>query len=179
MVRSTVAEGQMSTNAETREFRLTGWHVLAICIAFFLSIFAANGALVYYALGSFPGVATDSPYRVSQTYNAEIAAANAQTARGWHVDATAKRDPDGHALVAVSARDAAGRPVTGVAFKAELQHPMNRAQDRKLVLGEVAGASGTFSGKVEDLPAGQWELVIEGDGKGGRLFLSQSRLILR
>lgn len=163
----------------TKEFRLTGRHVLAMTVGFFGLIFAANIVLVWLALGSFPGTVTDSSYRSSQGWNREIAAAAAQAERGWKVDASARRDADGHAAVAVEARDHDGRPLTGVQFRAVLQRPANRAEDRPVTLREKPGAVGSYAGEIENLAAGQWELVIEADGRDGRLFRSESRVILR
>ena len=46
-------------------------------------------------------------------------------------------------------------------------------------MSATVGASGAYSGAASDVAPGQWELVIEADGRDGRLFLSQSRVILR
>ncbi|MEJ1157040.1 FixH family protein [Prosthecomicrobium sp. N25] len=167
------------TTEDPKGFVLTGRHVLAITVLFFLTIFVANGAMLYYAVGSFPGTVTDSSYTASQRYNREIAAAAAQNARGWVVDASARRDADGHVAVRVMAKDAAGQPVAAPDFSAVLQRPTNRAEDHAVALRPLAGATGVFSGETDGVQAGQWELVIEAKGAEGRLFLSQSRLILR
>lgn len=169
----------MSTTIHKDGFRLTGRHVLAITMAFFGLIFAANAALIWLALGSFPGTVTDSSYRASQTYNAEIAAAGAQAARGWKVDASLTRAADGHAAVAVEIHDHDGRALTGLAVEALLEHPATRALDRTLTLAETVGTTGRYAAAAEDLPAGQWRLVIRADGGDGRTFRSESRIVLR
>ena len=159
--------------------RLTGWHVLAMLIGFFAFIFAVNGAMIYYAVGSFSGTVTDSSYRDSQRFNQEIAAARAQAERGWKVDATTERASDGRAAVRIEAHDKAGAPITGVTFHATLQRPADRREDRPLSVAAVPGTAGVFQGLADGVGPGQWELVIEGDGPNGRLFLSQNRIILK
>ncbi|TBW37181.1 nitrogen fixation protein FixH [Siculibacillus lacustris] len=164
---------------EPAEFRLTGRHVLAILVGCFGIVFAVNGYMLYRAVSSFPGTVTESSYRDSQHFNDEIAAARAQAARGWKVSATAVRDADGRAVLRVEARDATGAPIQGLAFKATLQHPANRALDRHVAMAAVAGGSGLFEGAATDVAPGKWDLVLEGDGAEGREFLSHNTLVLR
>ena len=65
---------------------LTGRHVLIAILAFFGVIFAVNGVMTYIALDSFSGLATEDAYRKGLRYNEQIAAADAQAAKGWRVD---------------------------------------------------------------------------------------------
>jgi nitrogen fixation protein FixH len=172
-----------ASNSTARGFRLTGGYVLFGIIAFFATVFAANGALVYYALGSFPGAVTDSAYVASQTYNLEIHAAAAQAARGWNVTTSARRDADGRVLIAVNARDAEGRPLSGVSFQAKLERPTHRAEDVSVPLLTAAGQIGTFIGTADGVAPGQWEFLVQAtatDPKaaGERLFLSHERLLI-
>lgn len=163
---------------ETPGFRLTGRHVLTILLSVFGVIFAVNAYMISQAIESFPGTVTESSYRDSQHFNAEIAAGHAQAARGWKVDAAADRMPDGHVRLTVDARDAKGQTIPGVTFKARLEHPANRAFDRHAVLAPTGG-EGRFEGTVTDIAPGKWTLVVEGDGAEGRLFLSQTAIMLR
>lgn len=156
------------------EFRLTGRHVLFILVGCFGIVFAVNGLMVWKAVGSFPGLVTESSFRDSQRFNAEIAAAEAQAARGWRVEATTSRTADGTATVVLAARDRDGRPLSGVAFHARLEHPADRHRDHVLTLAPVAGSSDRFEGKVAGVSPGKWGLVIEGDAAAGRLYLSQN-----
>ena len=79
---------------------VTGYTVLAWMVGFFAVIFAANGVFIYLAAGSFPGLEVSSAYKAGQEYNGEIAAAAAQSARGWNVSASAQRAGDGAAQAA-------------------------------------------------------------------------------
>jgi nitrogen fixation protein FixH len=173
----------MSLNENTKAttgFVLTGWHVLAITLGFFGLIFAANGALVYYALESFPGTVTASSYQTSQTYNAEIRAAVEQSDRHWSVTAEARRSPEGAVDMRVDALDAAGQPLSGVTFTAVLERPTDRSLDRAAALRPKPGTATVYEGHLDGVLPGQWELVVEADGAdGARLFLSRNRLVLR
>ena len=165
--------------ADEDGFRLTGRHVLAILLGVFAFVAGVNGIMIWNAIGSFPGVVTDSSYRDSQRFNRNIAAAHEQAARGWQVDAHAERAPDGRVAIRLQAKDAEGRPLSGIAFRATLQHPANRSLDHAVPLTATAGASGVFEGVATGVNEGKWGLEVVGDRDGGRAFLSQNTLFLR
>ncbi|WP_398473560.1 FixH family protein, partial [Tardiphaga sp.] len=119
----------------------------------------------------------DSPYAASLAYGNEIEAARAQATRGWAVVAHVARDGDGGASVRVEARDRDGRPLTDVVFTGRLERPADRRSDQAVELAAIGGA--VFRGRVAQLAAGQWDLVLEGDHKGERVFLSRNRVILK
>ncbi len=154
---------QLVARAPQTEGKLTGWHVLAMLVAFFGVMFVANAFLVYYALGTFSGTVTDSSYQASQEYNLYIAAARAQQLRNWHVVADAKRYADGKVSVRVVARDADNIPIGGTDFHATLQRPTTRAQDIQVALTPNLDEPGVFVGTASNVPKGQWSLVIAAD----------------
>ena len=137
----------------------------------------ANAYMIGRAVGSHPGTVTESSYRDSQHFNTEIAAGRAQAERAWKVTAHADRNPDGRVHLALEALDAEGKPLSGVTFKARLEHPANRGLDKHTALAPV-DAGGHFEAWVGDVSAGKWTLVVEGDGEGGRLFLSNTAIML-
>lgn len=160
-------------------FRLTGRHVLLILVGCFGLVFAVNGYMTWRAINSYPGVVTESSYRESQRFNQELAAAKAQADRGWKVEAVAERAEDGTAVLRLTARDRDERPLTGVAFRARLEHPADRSRDHVAVLTAVAGANDRFEARLTGVTPGKWGLVIEGDGAGGRLYLSQNTVFFK
>lgn len=160
-------------------FRLTGRRVLYILIATFGVVFAVNGYMIYRAIGSFPGLATESSFRDSQRFNSEIAAAQAQVDRGWHVVADATHTGDDAVTIVLTARDRDDKPLTGVTFAARLEHPADRHHDKHVELSPVAGASDRYEGHLAAVTPGKWGLVIEGDGTAGRLFLSQNTVFFK
>ncbi len=150
-------------------FRLTGRHVLFGFILFFALVIGANLIFVWVALTTFSGTTSDRAYVEGLDYNAQLAAAAAQQARGWQGDILL----DGERL-ALQLADREGRPVTGLQLTATLGRPATRGFDRVLPLVEVA--PGLYAAAVA-LEAGRWQVTIVGDDPaGGRAFRSDARL---
>ncbi len=111
---------------EKREFRLTGWHVLAMLVTFFAIVASVNFYMMTTAIRTMPGLDARNGYDVSQNFNrAELAAAEAQTRRGWQSDAhlaLSNRMLD----LSVRFRDRESKALDGLAVTAVLQHPAQR-----------------------------------------------------
>jgi nitrogen fixation protein FixH len=152
---------------------LTGRKVFLILVAFFGVMLAANITMTYYAAATFPGLASDSAYAEGVAYDQEIAAARAQEALGWKVDATNTRIAPGRSAFSVTQSDAAGNPTEGLVVTAIFQHPSDRARDRRFVLAEVA--PGIYRGEF-DIGSGGWDVFIEMTQGGERKFRSHSRI---
>ncbi|ALK10639.1 FixH family protein [Blastochloris viridis] len=155
---------------------LTGRAVLVWLLGFFALVFGVNGVMAWLALSSFSGTVVDSAYRASQRFNGELDAARAQAARHWAVTLDVQRGADGAAEVRLLARDGAGVPVSGVNAQVELQRPTDRHGDVALELGERGG--GEFAGRVAELAAGQWDVVIAIAGAAGPVFRSRNRVVV-
>ena len=154
----------------------TGKTMLIWLFGFFGVIFVANGALVWLAESSFPGVTVDSSYKASQAYNQSIATAREQAARGWEVDAGLSRTSEAAAHLEVTALDKTKAPLTGLAFSATLQHP---AHDGNISVMLEDQGSGRYSADLSDVPAGNWYLVLEARSGEERVFRSENRLFLK
>jgi nitrogen fixation protein FixH len=165
----------MEANAASRP--LTGRRVLVYLVAFFGVVFAANAALVKFAIETLPGTEVDSAYRASLAFNGEIAAAHAQAQRGWRVAAHVERNGDGGARLRIDARDAVGAPLGGVGFAARLARPADERGDRAFALTERE--TGTYAGEAADVGPGQWDLIVEAARGTERLFLSRNRVVLQ
>jgi nitrogen fixation protein FixH len=157
----------------TRE--LTGRTVLACLVGFFLIVTAVNAVMAVAAIKTFAGLADDSPYLAGLAFEQEIAAAHAQQALHWQVQGRIVRQDDGKARLEISARDAQGAPLSGLAATATLMHPTDRGLDHAFTMRQVAG--GQFSGETASDP-GQWDLVIELTRDGERQFRSHNRVHL-
>ena len=112
---------------------LTGRHVLIGVLAFFGTVFLANGIFLYSALSTYTGVVSDEPYRKGLHYNKRIAAAERQESLGWSADARLAPD-EGLSLVL---RDRNGRPVSGLFVSGVLGRPSTNQHDRNVTLTEV------------------------------------------
>lgn len=155
---------------------LTGRFVLLTLLAFFGVVFAVNFAMMKLAIDTLPGTEVDSAYSASLGYEKEIAAAHAQNSRNWQVNAHIQRGPDGNATLLVEARDNGGAPISGLKFQGRLERPTDRRADRPVELPEVG--RGIYRGSAPLVAAGQWDLVLEGDAAGRRMFLSKNRVLL-
>jgi nitrogen fixation protein FixH len=162
-----------SVAAQPRE--LTGRIVLTWLVGFFAVVFAVNGVMAVAAISTFSGLDSDSPYQAGLAFDAEIAAARAQKALHWQVQATVARTEEGATRIEISAHDPDGVPLPGLGATASLVHPTDRRLDRDLALSE--DAPGHFRG-VTGPAVGQWDVVIDLSRDGARLFQSKNRVTL-
>lgn len=155
-----------------RPRELTGRMVLACFVAFFGIVFTMNAVLVRAASSSFGGVETESSYKAGLAFKNDIAAAQAQDALHWAVDASVR--PEGDATrVTITARDAESKALNGVEAAARLSHPTDRRRDITLELVEFA--PGRFQ-SLSPVAQGQWDLVIELKRRDETVFRSKSRV---
>ena len=155
---------------------LTGRMVLVCLIAFFGTVISVNMLMMKFAIDTLPGTEVDSAYRASLAYKDEISAAEEQARRGWKVDAHVERRADGAANMRLDARDANGTPLSGLKFSGRLERPTDKRADRAVEFAE--SGIGIYRGSASGVLPGQWDLVIEGEARGARMFLSRSRVIL-
>jgi nitrogen fixation protein FixH len=150
--------------------------VLAMLIAFFGTVIGVNVVMMKLAISTLPGTEVDSAYSASLGYEKEIAAARDQDARHWQVDAHIERGEGGAAVVQVDARDNQGKPVSGLTFLGRLERPADKRDDQAVALAETG--NGVYRGTAAGIAPGQWDLVIEGEARGQRMFLSKNRVLL-
>ena len=155
---------------------LTGRLVLIMLLGFFGIVFGVNFTLMELAIATLPGTEVDSAYSASLGYEKEIAAAHDQTARKWKVEAHIERDGSGGTTLQVDARDDSGRPMTGLKFQGTLERPTDKRADLAVSLAEVG--IGIYRGATPAVAPGQWDLVLEGDAAGQRMFMSKNRVLL-
>jgi nitrogen fixation protein FixH len=162
--------------AGRRSGGLSGRTVLFSLIGFFAVVIGANVTMMTLAISTMPGTEVESPYLAGIKYNAEIASARAQEARGWHLTSHVDRAGDGRAVMAIEARDRNGAPLTGLALSVKLARPTDQRADRVFTLGERT--AGRYSGEASDVAAGIWDLEVEADRGSDRLFRSKNRITL-
>ena len=155
---------------------LTGRAVLFWLLGFFGFVFAVNAVMVKAATSTFGGLQTPSSYKAGLMFKDEIDSAERQTALRWHVDGKLTRDKAGEAVLDIAVRDAKGVAVTGLTALARLAHPANARLDHTVPLHRIG--AGMFHGVVPSQP-GQWELIVDLDRGGDRVFRSRSRVSLR
>ena len=166
-------------SAESRmkkPYELTGRAVLVWFVAFFGVVFAVNAVLVKAATSTFGGVETSSSYKAGQMFEQEVARAERQDAQHWKIGGTLVRDTSGEAVLAISARDEKGAPLSGLTAKARLAHPADERLDHTIALARIG--TGEFKGEADAAP-GQWELIVDLFKGDDRVFRSRSKVILK
>src|SRR5205807_1517734 len=107
--------------------------VLVMILAFFAVVIAVNLVLVRAAISTFGGVDTPSAYQAGLNFKAEAAAAAAQDALHWQVDAKLAPAAGGK-TVTVTAADANGNRLTHLSVDAHFAHPADERRDVSIAL---------------------------------------------
>ncbi len=152
--------------------RLTGRHVLGMLGAFFFVMFAANVALIYFALHTLHGSELENPYDASQAYNRRILEARAQDERGWTANVMTRAEGQGERVM-VEFRDRTGAPISDLQVTARFEHPFDAAKDRQTSLSSDGL---DYEGVASPIATGRWTLVIEANRGLERLFRSENKL---
>jgi len=154
---------------------LTGRTVLFCLLGFFGVVALANAIMIRAAVSTFGGVETSSSYQAGLAFEREAAAAHAQDQLHWQVKGNV-RPVSGALEVEIDARDAAGKPLSGLEARVLLHHPTDGRADLTVEVSE--DTAGHFHGTTASI-TGQRELMIELSRSGERLFRSQNRVVLR
>jgi nitrogen fixation protein FixH len=155
---------------------ITGRFVLIAVVCFFAVVIGVNVEMMRLAISTLPGTEVDSAYSASLAYQKEIQAAHQQDERDWKVDAHIERQADGTAGLKLDAKAQNGVPLAGLSVFSRLERPTDRRADQAFEMAEEGG--GNYRGVAHGVAAGQWDLVIEADRDGQRLFLSRNRVVL-
>lgn len=159
----------------TRTRTLTGRHVLFIFMAFFLTITGVNALMVTFAVKTFSGEDTSTPYVKGLAYNETLARASAEAQSGYAVAINGIRDDQGRVTFTADVSHA-GAPATGIAATARLRHPTNAHLDRALPL--TAAPDGRFTATLETLSPGRWDIEVTVTRDGAELYQARDRLWL-
>ena len=114
-------------------------------------MFAANGALIYFALQSKPALVDERPFEDGRTYNRALAAAAAQDRLGWRADLESSPSDS----IALAITDRQGAPVTGLSVQLRVWRPVGALPDVNIALAEIA--PGSYRGALKLPSAGQWQ----------------------
>lgn len=152
---------------------ITGRTVLIYFVSFFGIIFAMNFVMVRVAISSFSGVETESSYKAGLTFKNDVAAAHAQDALHWSVEANVQRG-DARSIV-ITARDAQSQALSGLIAQVRLGHPTDKRND--VTVEFIETSTGQFR-SLTPLPEGRWDVVIHLKRGEEIVFRSKSRVAL-
>lgn len=135
--------------------KIKGRHVLMAIVAFFATIFAVNGVLVYEAISTHTGLVSQEPYRKGLHYNSRIEADARQRELGWQD--TVQIEPNGD--ITVRMLDSLGGPVGDLQLVGYVGRPSTTHHDIKFALTETQ--PGHYSANVGALEGGAWMIVLD------------------
>lgn len=138
-----------------RSFRLSGGHVLAGMLAFFITVIAINVAFAVVAVRSFPGEDVRRSYLQGLNYNDTLAARRAQAALGWVARAALVRQGDG-AAVEIALSNANGAAISTATLTGELRRPATAHFDQTMQFEHVG--DGRYRAFVGAIAPGVWRL---------------------
>jgi nitrogen fixation protein FixH len=134
---------------------LNGRKVLAGLVAFFAFVALVNGAFVYVAMRTHPGLSADNAYQTGLAYNRVLAAAAAQRALGWRVTLAVG---NGSGDLTVSIVDRYANPVDSPDVTVEWRRPIHGAEDRRVALERVG--PGVYRADLPPNAKGYWDAIV-------------------
>jgi nitrogen fixation protein FixH len=129
---------------------IRGWHVLLGLVAFFGTVSAVDGVMIYKAVSTFGGDTRDA-YRTGLAYNERIAEQIQQDQLGW-TDASAFDGASSEFRFTLKDRD--GHGVDGLRVTAVVGRPATDEYDREISLRPVG--QGTYIADLAGLSEGTW-----------------------
>lgn len=140
-------------------FTFTGWHFLAIIVAFFATVIAVNATMAYYALHTWSGLVAENTFVASQEFNAKAAHMREMAATGIRGALTASHEGIRYVLTHPQRG-----PVPADEVQAEFHRPVGTKQDFAVTLKHEG--DGVFTTNHPVLP-GEWivDLKTSDDGK--------------
>lgn len=160
----------MSTTSKPREF--TGWHMLAIMVAFFGVVITVNLTMAFLASSSWTGFVVENTYVASQKFNQKAAEGREQAALGWTSNLVIA---DGR--ISYRLTDKAGNVVAAKRGTANFRRPAYAAEDLSVDLAPQRDGALAAPVAAHD---GLWIVEVDIDVAGlPRPYRDVRRLILR
>jgi nitrogen fixation protein FixH len=139
-------------------------------------VLGANGALIWYATASWPGLVTASPYDKGLTYNPNLEAAARQADLGWQTRFAARLTGTLDGEATLDLRDRFGAPLAGAEVLATFERPIEEHLDFAVPLQPAA--PGTYRAGFTVPVPGAWNVHLT-VRHGGELHVADERVNLR
>lgn len=155
--------------AETRKaFTFTGWHMLAMMLAFFGTIITVNFTMAYFATSTWSGLVVKNTYVASQEFNGKTAAIKEMLATGIAGDLSVDTKGMRYRLTLPN-----NVPVVADSVLAHFKRPVGEHQDFELVL--TPAGDGLYLAETAVLP-GSWIVEIKAT-KGGKMIMHEAKRV--
>lgn len=148
----------LASAATPRRVRpFTGWHMLAILVAFFGVVIMVNVMMARLALSTFSGEVVENSYVASQQFNGWLDQAKAERALGWSAAMIVADN-----TLSVALHDRQNQAIGGARLSGTAMHPLGA--DTDLALRFVETRPGVYTAT---LPAGRWQihLLVRDEGQ--------------
>ena len=162
----------MATAQTDKGFRFTGWHFLAIMVAFFGVIITVNATMATFAVKNWTGLVVKNSYVASQQFNDQMKAARAQNAKGWNDELVLA---DG--LAKWSITDKEGKPVFARSATLMVSRPVGENHDQTLEL--KPDAQGHLSAPIAELGDGRWLVRLTAELDNGESFKVRRGIVVQ
>jgi nitrogen fixation protein FixH len=157
-------------------FRLTGRHVLAIVLAFFLTIIAANTVFITLAVKSFPGEQEKKSYLQGLAFNDHLKAQKAQAALGWTAEIASTKLADARAELDLYFASSTATPIVNLEVTGLLARLADDDNDHSITFEQVT--AGRYRAIVDGVEPGVWRLDATAKNQRGDVFVLEKRLTL-
>lgn len=148
----------------------TGWHMLAIIVAFFAVIIGVNLWMAISAARTWTGLEVENSYVASQEFNEKLKVAHARDAAGWKGGLAY----EGGALV-FTLNGADGAPVDATTVEVEVHRPIGVEGDRTIILQRRP--DGTYGAPIA-LDPGVWIAAIRASLPDAPDYEHHARLVI-
>ena len=155
--------------AETRKaFTFTGWHMLAIMLAFFGTIITVNFTMAYFATSTWSGLVVKNTYVASQEFNGKTAAIKEMLATGIAGDLSVDAKGMRYRLTLPN-----NVPVVADSVLAHFKRPVGEHEDFELVM--TPAGNGLYLAETAVLP-GSWIVEIKAT-QDGKLIMHEAKRV--
>lgn len=156
------------TTDTRKAFTFTGWHMLAIMLAFFGTIIAVNFTMAYFATSTWSGLVVKNTYVASQEFNGKTAAIKEMLATGIAGELSVDGKGMRYRLTLPG-----NTPVVADSVLAHFKRPVGDHQDFEQVL--TPAGDGLYLAEKAVLP-GSWIVEMKAT-KGGKLIMHEAKRI--
>ena len=143
-------------------FTFTGWHFLAIMIAFFGVVISVNFTMADYASHSWSGLVADDTFKASQQFNAKAEHMREMAATGIRGELIANHEGIRYVLTHPQRG-----PVPADEVVASFHRPVGTMQDFSVTLKHEG--DGVFTTNHEVLP-GEWIVDLKTNDNGEMVY---------
>jgi nitrogen fixation protein FixH len=159
----------MITTTETSK-PFTGWHMLAILVAFFCVVISVNVLMAWYASSSWSGLISKDTYVASQDFNIEAEKARVWSEEGFRGTFVVKDKTLEYRLQGPAAKVDHLMEISAI-----FHRPVGEKQDFTIKLQK--SGEGFFTAE-HNLAAGQWIVDLAAIEAGKTVFHEAERIVI-